>query len=241
VAEQRYSPLRSRLVLFPPRQSSGLSGNKPSCKVVDIKQAQQGPLYETQDGKRFRPNSMESCLIQNPPATAARYVRFGPFHIDQHRQQVFRNGTPLRLQGKVYQVLILLLQKQGEVVTREELQHALWPAGKHVNYETNTNTTVNKLRQALSESTSKLSYIETMPRRGYRFARTAEFSQIPFATMKPANSPTAETIDPGRDQEAPKRDASRSHKLPTTITVALILAGMLLGATAATYWITHFA
>jgi len=59
--------------------------------------------------------------------------------------------------------------------------------------------------------------------------------------MRPANSPTAEIIDPGRDQEARKRDASRSYKLPAVIAVALILVGMLLGATAATYWITHFA
>jgi len=168
-------------------------------------------------------------------------VRFGPYHIDQQRQQVFRNGTPLHLRGKVYQVLILLLQRQGEVVTREELKHALWPAGTHVNYETNTNTTVNKLRQALSESTNKLSYIETIPRRGYRFAGTMEFSEIPFPTMRPPNSPTAGTIDAGRHQEAPKSGASGSHKLPAMIAVTLILAGMLLGATAATYWITHFA
>jgi DNA-binding winged helix-turn-helix (wHTH) protein len=182
---------------------------------------------------------MEFCLIQNSPTTAARYVRFGPYHIDQQRQQVFRNGTPLRLQGKVYQVLTLLLQRQGEVVTREELKHALWPAGTYVNYETNTNTAVNKLRQALSESTNKLSYIETIPRRGYLFAGTAEFSEIPFPTMRPGNSPTAETINPGRDQ-APKSGASRSYKLPTMIAVALILVGMLLGVTAAAYWIAHF-
>ena len=163
-------------------------------------------------------------------------MRIGPYHIDQQRQQVFRNGTPLRLQGKVYQVLTLLLQRQGEVVTREELKHALWP----VNYETNTNTAVNKLRQALSESTNKLSYIETIHRRGYLIAGMAEFSEIPFPTMRPGNSPTAETIDPSRDQEAPKSGASRSYKLPTMIAVALILGGMLLGATAATYWITHF-
>ena len=168
-------------------------------------------------------------------------MRFGPFPIDQHRQQVFRNGTPLRLQGKVYQVLILLLRRQGEVVTREELKHALWPAGRYVNYETNTNTTVNKLRQALSESTNKLSYIETISRRGYRFVGTAEFSEIPFPTMRPATSPTAETIDPVRGQEAPKSDAPRRYKLPTMVAVALVLVGMLLGATAATYWITHFA
>jgi DNA-binding winged helix-turn-helix (wHTH) protein len=183
---------------------------------------------------------MYSCLLQDSPSTA-RYARFGPYHIDQQRRQVFLDSTPLRLQGKVYQVLIVLLQKQGEVVTREELRHALWPAGAHVDYVANTNTAINKLRQALKQAANKPSYIETIPRRGYRFAGTAEFSETPFPTMKPANSPAAETIDPGRDQEAPKSDASRSDKLPTMIAVALILVGMLLGATAATYWITHFA
>ena len=183
---------------------------------------------------------MNSCLLQDSPATA-RYARFGPYHIDLPRRQVFLNSTPLRLQGKVYQVLIALLEKQGEVVTREQLRQALWPAGTHVDYVANTNTAINKLRQALNQSANKSSYIETIPRMGYRFAGTAEFSQTPFPTMKPANSPTAETIDPGRDQEAPKSDASRSYKLPTMIAVALILVGMLLGATAATYWITHFA
>jgi DNA-binding winged helix-turn-helix (wHTH) protein len=183
---------------------------------------------------------MNSCLLQHLQTTTARYVRFGPFHIDQQRQQVFLDSTPLRLQGKVYQILIVLLQKQGEVVTREELRQALWPADAHVNYVTNTNTAINKLRQAINQSANKPSYIETIPRRGYRFAGTAEFSEIPFPTMA-GNSPTAETIDPGRDQEAAKSGASRSHKLPTIVAVALIVVGMLLGATAATYWITHFA
>jgi DNA-binding winged helix-turn-helix (wHTH) protein len=184
---------------------------------------------------------MNSCLLQHLQTTTARYVRFGPFHIDQQRQQVFLDSTPLRLRGKVYQVLIVLLQKQGEVVTREELRQALWPADTHVDYAANTNTAINKLRQTLNQSANEPSYIETIPRRGYRFAGTAEFSEIPFPTMKPGNSPTAETIDPVREQEAPKRSASRSYKLPTMIAVALILVGMLLGATAATYWITHFA
>jgi DNA-binding winged helix-turn-helix (wHTH) protein len=188
-----------------------------------------------------RSKSMESCLMQNTSATAARYVRFGPFHIDQQSRQVFRNGIPMRLQGKVYQVLTLLLQRQGEVVTREELKHALWPAGTYVNYESNTNTTVNKLRQAVSEPTNRFSYIETVPRRGYRFAGTAKFSQIPFPAMKPGNSPAAEVIDPHSNQEAQKSSASRSYDLPAIVAVALILVGMLLGATAAIYWITHFA
>src|ERR1700757_1015240 len=123
----------------------------------------------------------------------ARYVRFGPFCIDQHRQQVSRNGVRLRLQGKVYQVLIVLLQKQGEVVTREELKQALWPADTHVNYDANVNTTVNKLRQALGESTDRPVYIETIPRRGYSFIGTAEFSAAPFPPTAPDAAASAHT------------------------------------------------
>src|ERR1700747_857845 len=141
----------------------------------------------------------------------ARYVRFGPFCIDQHRQQVSRNGARLRLQGKVYQVLIVLLQKQGEVVTREELKQALWPADTHVNYDANVNTTVNKLRQALGESTEKPTYIETIPRRGYSFIRTAEFSAAPFPqeTQDGAAAKPAESGELPASSNAPAADGLR--------------------------------
>jgi DNA-binding winged helix-turn-helix (wHTH) protein len=182
---------------------------------------------------------MNSCLLQHLPTTAARYVRFGPFHIDQQRQQVFRDGSPLHLQGKVYQVLIVLLQKQGEVVSREELRQALWPADC-VNYEANTNTAVNKLRKALGECTNKLPYIETIPRRGYSFTGTAEFSDTPFPGKNPTNSTSSDTMDSDRSHEPGEGDTSRLRKSPAMIVVALIV-GMLLGATAATYWISHFA
>jgi DNA-binding winged helix-turn-helix (wHTH) protein len=170
----------------------------------------------------------------------ARYVRFGPFCIDQHRQQVSRGGARIRLHGKVYQVLIVLLQKQGEVVTREELKQALWPADTHVNYDANVNTTVNKLRQALGESTEKPVYIETIPRKGYSFISTAEFSETPFPaiTGKLQESETLNAANPG---ELSRGHAPRSNKWFTVIIVGLILAGMLLGAGVATYWISHFA
>src|ERR1700747_3332367 len=126
--------------------------------------------------------AMDPGFLQEAPIKA-RYVRFGPFCIDQHRQQVSRSGARIRLHGKVYQVLIVLLQKQGEVVTREELKQALWPADTHVNYDANVNTTVNKLRQALGESTEKPTYVETIPRKGYTFISTVEFSNIPFPAV----------------------------------------------------------
>lgn len=182
--------------------------------------------------------TMEPAFAQDL-STKARYVRFGPFHIDQQRQQVSRHGARLRLQGKVYQVLIVLLQKQGEVVTRDELKQALWPADTHVNYDANVNTTVNKLRQALGESTDKPLYIETIPRKGYSFINTAEFSDVPFPVTppgKPETSGSTEGISGTREGEG-----AHSNRWLTVIIVALILAGMLLGAGAATYWISHFA
>src|SRR6266851_10338351 len=80
------------------------------------------------------------------PAVPARYIRFGRFHLDMKKEELFKDGSRVKLQAKVYQALVALLQKPGEVVTREELRLQLWPADTHVNFDANTNTTVNKLR-----------------------------------------------------------------------------------------------
>src|SRR5579864_8318055 len=167
----------------------------------------------------------------------ARYVRFGPFCIDQHRQQASRNGARIRLQGKVYQVLIVLLQKQGEVVTREELKQALWPADTHVNYDANVNTTVNKLRQALGESTERPVYIETIPRKGYSFIGSAEFAEAPF----PVESPGSQAASDSAAATGILSGRTEPRKWLTLTIVILILAGVLLGAGAATLWIARFA
>jgi DNA-binding winged helix-turn-helix (wHTH) protein len=183
-------------------------------------------------------SAMDTVSPQSFPNNA-RYARFGPFYIDQRRQQVFRGGSRLRLQGKVYQVLMVLLQKQGEVVSREELKQALWPADTHVNYDANVNTTVNKLRQALGESTEKPLYIETIPRKGYSFISSAEFSDQPFPASALVNSQqAADSTGPvGAEDTKPPR----SSRWRSIIIVGLILVGMLLGAGVATYWISHFA
>ncbi len=108
--------------------------------------------------------------------SSGRYIYFGPFRIDQQRQEVTRNGIRLKLQGKVYQTLLTLLEKPGEVVTREELRMRLWPTDTHVNYDANVNTTVNKLRIALGDSSDKPLYVETIPRKGYSLLVQPEIS-----------------------------------------------------------------
>jgi len=166
-----------------------------------------------------------------------RYIRFGSFHIDQQRQQVFRNGSRLKLQGKVYQVLLTLIAKHGQVVTREELKQALWPSDTHVNFDANVNTTVNKLRQILGDSTEKPVYIETIPRKGYSFMPEPEFATEPFAAatyVAPVNGNDAHSA--ATEMKQPEKS---SDQWMTLGIIALILAGVLLGAGVATLWISH--
>lgn len=180
------------------------------------------------------------------PPPGSRFIRFGPFQVDQQRQEVCRNGSRLKLQGKVYQVLVALLEKPGEVVTREELRQRLWPADTHVNYDANVNTTVNKLRQVLGDSTDKPLYIETVPRKGYCLLARSEGSDVPGAPLAPAPDAAQEGVN-GTQAPTPELHAAPPPQrsgfwLPIGV-VGLILAGMLLGAgiTLTTLVLSHFA
>ena len=181
------------------------------------------------------PTTSERILL-----ASGRYVLFGPFRIDQQRQEVTRNGARLKLQGKVYQVLLTLLEKPGEVVTREELRIRLWPADTHVNYDANVNTTVNKLRQALGDSSDKPLYIETIPRRGYCLLVQAEVTDKSPLPHFAQNEPSADSAQ----ESAPTPGGltfSRSDVWVALGVIGLILAGMLLGAGITRLWISHAA
>ena len=178
-------------------------------------------------------NSVRSGLV-------GRYIHFGPFQIDQQRQEVSRNGSRLKLQGKVYQVLMALLEKPGEVVTREELRLRLWPAETHVNYDANVNTTVNKLRQALGDSFDKPLYIETIPRRGYSLLAQPETTDSPAVPAAPAAA-LSENGDSSARSASPSTGVSGSDFWIALGVIGLILAGMLLGAGITRLWISHFA
>ena len=106
--------------------------------------------------------------------SGCRYLCFGGFQLDTQRELLFKDGTKVRLPGKVFQTLIALLDKPGEVVTREALRGKLWPQGTFVNYDANVNTTVNKLRLVLGDSPDQPAYIETIPRLGYCFVGSVE-------------------------------------------------------------------
>ena len=172
--------------------------------------------------------------------SSGRYVFFGPFQIDQQRQEVTRNGSRLKLQGKVYQVLLSLLEKPGEVVTREELRMRLWPADAHVNYDANVNTTVNKLRQALGDSSDKPLYIETIPRKGYCLLVQPEVSDK-SSTPLFVHSETSADAAKLASRTAGGFAFSKSDIWVILGVIGLILAGMLLGAGITRLWISHAA
>lgn len=100
---------------------------------------------------------------------SSRVFRFGVFEADLRTGELRERGRKIRLQEKPFQTLALLIEKAGDVVTREELREHLWPADTFVEFDANLNTAVKRLREALGDSAERPRYIETLPRRGYRF------------------------------------------------------------------------
>jgi DNA-binding winged helix-turn-helix (wHTH) protein/tetratricopeptide (TPR) repeat protein len=111
-------------------------------------------------------------------------LRFGPFEADLRAGLLRKHGIRIRLQEQPFQILALLLEHSGEVVTREEIQKKLWGDGTYVDFERGLNKAVNRLREALADSAETPKYIETLPKRGYRFLAPVERA-APAAVLAP--------------------------------------------------------
>src|SRR5215831_437709 len=96
-------------------------------------------------------------------------VRFGAFEVDFRTEELRKSGRKIKLSGQPFQVLAMLLERAGELVTREELQKKLWPDGTFVDFDHSLNTAITKIREILGDSAERPSFIETLARRGYRF------------------------------------------------------------------------
>ena len=107
-------------------------------------------------------------------AQSPERLRFESYELDLRSGELWRQGNRVRLQEQPFQVLRLLLEHRGEVVTREELKQRLWPGNTIVDFDDGLNTAVKKIRELLGDSTERPRYIETIPRRGYRFIAPAD-------------------------------------------------------------------
>jgi eukaryotic-like serine/threonine-protein kinase len=117
---------------------------------------------------------VESSDEKMPILASADLTRFGPYEIDRRNGEVRKYGVRLKLAGQPLEVLLLLVERAGEVVTREELKQRLWPEDVFVDFERSLNSAVKKLRAALSDNPENPRYIETQPRKGYRFIGQVE-------------------------------------------------------------------
>jgi DNA-binding winged helix-turn-helix (wHTH) protein len=183
-------------------------------------------------------SSPEEHAVSNDAAIAPpRYACFGTFQLDLKKEEFFKDGARVNLQGKVYQALLALLQKPGEIVTREELRLQLWPADTHVNYDANVNTTVNKLRQVLGDSPERPAFVETIPRKGYSFVAKLEYADrliTPRAPQPAVLLPVAVVQEPAAGRASFFRAALHSRWFTAGL-VTLVIASMMFGAALVLY------
>ena len=102
-----------------------------------------------------------------PPSS--RTIRFGVFELDPRAGELRKHGLKIKLQEQPFEVLVILLERPGEVATREEIQQKLWPADTFVDFKHGINAAVKRLREALDDTADNPRFVETLARRGYRF------------------------------------------------------------------------
>jgi DNA-binding winged helix-turn-helix (wHTH) protein len=123
------------------------------------------------------PESIPALRVVPPE----RHIRFGPFELDSRAGELRKLGIKIRIGQQAFEVLLMILRQPGEVVLREEIRQKLWPHDTVVEFEHSINAVIQKLRDALGESADNPRYIETLPRRGYRFIGTVETTGEPVA------------------------------------------------------------
>ncbi|HEV2224876.1 MAG TPA: winged helix-turn-helix domain-containing protein, partial [Candidatus Acidoferrales bacterium] len=126
-------------------------------------------------------------------ATPSRLLRFGLFEADLQNGLLTRKGVRIRLQEQPFHILAMLLQRAGQIVTREELRQNLWPGGTYVDFDGNLNSALKRLRAALNDDADNPRFIATIPKRGYRFIAPVTIEgAVPFTEpeISPAPSPS---------------------------------------------------
>jgi TolB-like protein/DNA-binding winged helix-turn-helix (wHTH) protein len=156
-------------------------------------------------------------------APASRVLRFDGFELDIRAAELRKSGVKLRLQGQPIQVLATLLNSAGELVTREELRAQVWPAETFVDFDHSLHNSIARLREALGDSAGTPRYIETLPRRGYRFIGTVE-----KVGTEESHPPVATAPSPWGAPPVPVRSRLRSRL--RAILVAALLLVVALGA-----------
>ena len=149
-------------------------------------------------------------------------VRFGPFEADLAAGQLRKHGIRVKLQDQPFSILTAFLERPGDIVTREQLRQRLWPEGTFVDFDNSLNAAINKLREALGDSADNPRYVETLPRRGYRFIapvnREAQVESVLTPTPAEVSGSSVQTLAP---LSAPAPAPAVAPALPTAPPPAL--------------------
>jgi TolB-like protein/DNA-binding winged helix-turn-helix (wHTH) protein/thioredoxin-like negative regulator of GroEL len=156
-----------------------------------------------------------------------KIIRFATFEVDLQTRELRKSGLKLKLHGQPFEVLAMLLEKPGELVGREQLRERLWPTDTFVDFDHGVNTAINRLREALGDSADNPRFIETLPRRGYRFIAPVESSAGVAQVTPPEREAIAETQAAVATET---RGAPRIWKKFAWILAAVVLLGLLVGA-----------
>lgn len=136
------------------------------------------------------------------PTENSSICRFGPFEADLRELELRKRGTKLKLQEQPFQVLAILLRRAGETVTREELRAEVWPADTFVDFDHSLNTAINKIREVLGDSAASPHYVETVPKRGYKFIAVVESAAGVTAESTPSASQASTQVEAATDPNA---------------------------------------
>jgi Tol biopolymer transport system component/DNA-binding winged helix-turn-helix (wHTH) protein len=170
--------------------------------------------------------------------------RFGVFEVDARNNELRRGGAPTKVREQSFRILVFLLEHAGELVTREDLQRALWSSGTFVDFDHGLNTAVMKLREALGDSADKPLYIETVPKRGYRFIApvSREKDQTPPPESTFVSSSRTDVAGDANGMPPRQNASTATHSFPKEHTrqglafFALCCAGVLLAGAG---WLVH--
>jgi len=165
--------------------------------------------------------------METPPSRPT--YRFGEFEFDPASGELHKDGAKVRLQEQPFQILTLLLKRPGEVVTREEVRQALWPGDTFVDFDVGLNSAIKRLRDALNDSAENPRFVETLPRRGYRFVAALETS--PGAAPPGLEAPPRTAPPPVEGEARARRAGVRLGSWGAAAAVAVLVLMATLAAT----------
>ena len=183
-------------------------------------------------GTASNANGVGDVTESSPRKVSSRCVLFGDFELDLYEQTLRKSGQTLKIPGKIYQAMMVLIESPGDLVTREQIRSRLWPRETNVNYDANVNTTVNKLRQLLGDTSEGSNFIQTVPRRGYSFIAPLRYADAPavWASGDRKNSAITQNWF-GSIGEALRSERARiwfTASVVTWVAAAILFAGMIL-------------